>query len=345
MNINPKKKKLLIAGGCLAVSGLLLCSVYQGTPDTPAPQSQDVSLRAGVSDISIEDILKSSDNRKPVEPVQDELVRGAVTGPVASDISVSQDDPQDIARVQALIRESEKNTTNGLQEIEYERRGGRVDEPEQKPVVASVSPQKKEVAEVFPDTAQSEKPAEDADTVSVTPVKISPFNSLRLAKTDSKNAIKAYVHSEQVVMEGSTLKLRLGEKAYTDNGVLIPRNSPVYGVVTSIDGERVQVRVTSVNVNGNILPFVKSVYSKDALLGIYVPGNPKADASKEVTAGALDGLPTTGLAGVDAATRIAGVVATSAANAGKQVLSQNIKKIKVTIKTNYEVYLRPDTRK
>lgn len=344
MNIDPKKKKILIAGGCLAVSGLLLCSVYQGTPDIPVPQSQNVSLRAGVSDISIEDILKSSDNRKPVEPVRDELVRGAITGPVASDISLSQDDPQDIARVQALIRESEENATNSIQEIEYERRGGRVDETAHQPVVPAI---KKEsiVKTVVPDTTQLAEPEEDVDTVSATPVKISPFNSLRLAKTDSKNAIKAYVHSEQVVMEGSTLKLRLGEKAYTDNGVLIPRNSPVYGVVISIDGERVQVRVTSVNVNGNILPFAKSVYSKDALLGIYVPGNPKADASKEVTAGALDGLPTTGLAGVDAATRIAGVVASSAANAGKQVLSQNIKKIKVTIKTNYEVYLRPDTRK
>ena len=69
------------------------------------------------------------------------------------------------------------------------------------------------------------------------------------------------------------------------------------------------VRITNINLNGNILPFEKQVYSKDALLGIYVPGNPKADATKDVTGGALDGLPTSGIPGVDAAAQIAGVVA------------------------------------
>ena len=48
--------------------------------------------------------------------------------------------------------------------------------------------------------------------------------------------------------------------------------------------------------------------------------------------------------GVDAAAQVATVVASSAANAGKQALSKNVKKIKVTIKTNYEVYLRPEEK-
>ena len=94
----------------------------------------------------------------------------------------------------------------------------------------------------------------------------------------------------------------------------------------------------------NILPFAKSVYSKDALLGIYVPGNPKSEITKDDAGGALDGLPTSGIPGVDAAAQVATVVASSAANAGKQALSKNVKKIKVTIKTNYEVYLRPEEK-
>ena len=145
-------------------------------------------------------------------------------------------------------------------------------------------------------------------------------------------------------MVGSTLKMRLGEATYTDNGVAIPKNSPVFGVVTGIDGERVNVRITHINVNGNILPFEKQVYSKDALLGIYVPGNSKADATKDVTGDVLDAIPTSGITAVDAAARIAGGVASSAANAGKQTLSKNVRKIKITIKTNYEIYFRPDEK-
>lgn len=176
------------------------------------------------------------------------------------------------------------------------------------------------------------------------PEKASPFHSIRLTSSSNRNAIKAYVHSEQVVMAGSTLKMRLGEDAYTDNGVFIPKNSPVYGIVTGIDGERVNVKITHINLSGNILPFAKSVYSKDALLGIYVPGNPKSEITKDAAGGALDGLPTSGIPGVDAAAQVATVVASSAANAGKQALSKNVKKIKVTIKTNYEVYLRPEEK-
>ena len=58
----------------------------------------------------------------------------------------------------------------------------------------------------------------------------------------------------------------------------------------------------------------------------------------------MGGLPTRGIHGVDAAAQVATVVASSAANAGKQALSKNVKKIKVTIKTNYEVYLRPEEK-
>lgn len=94
------------------------------------------------------------------------------------------------------------------------------------------------------------------------PEKASPFHSIRLTSSSNRNAIKAYVHSEQVVMAGSTLKMRLGEDAYTDNGVFIPKNSPVYGIVTGIDGERVNVKITHINLSGNILPFAKSVYSR-----------------------------------------------------------------------------------
>ena len=54
--------------------------------------------------------------------------------------------------------------------------------------------------------------------------------------------------------------------------------------MTGIDGERVLVKITSVNLAGNILPFEKEVYSEDAMEGIYVPGNAKAETIKEAEA-------------------------------------------------------------
>lgn len=83
------------------------------------------------------------------------------------------------------------------------------------------------------------------------------FNTVVLHKSSRRNAIRAYVHSDQVVMAGSTLKMRLGEDCLTDDGRRVRKDSPVYGEVRKIDGERVIVEIRTVNVGGNILPFKK----------------------------------------------------------------------------------------
>ena len=88
------------------------------------------------------------------------------------------------------------------------------------------------------------------------------FNSVRLVRQDEKNVIRAFVHSTQTVMTGSTLKMQLAENCLTDDGQRIRKGTPVFGEVMKIDGERVLVRITSVNLGGNILPFEKEVYSR-----------------------------------------------------------------------------------
>lgn len=329
--IDRKKKACLIAGGLLISATLLALSLWDGDRSTPETQNKEVSLRAGTKDVSIDDMLSTIENRKPapeVEPAYSSMSSNAVP--------TVNDDPEAIARVQALIRANEANISAGMQDIDSERQGITPQSSHDDPVPSPVARSRK-----------NDRPAK-VDTVSLVeamptkPQKRSPFNSISLSSSSSKNAIKAYVHSEQTVMEGSTLKMRLGEDAVTESGVLIPKNSPIFGAVTGIDGERVNVRITHINYQGNILPFEKLVYSKDALLGIYVPGNPKSDANKDVTGGALDGLPTN-VPGLEAA-QIAGAVASSALSAGKQVMSKNVKKVKVTIKTNYEIFLRPDEK-
>jgi transposon protein len=333
-----KIRKPFVMGGMLLVAALLFLSMFM---DMSAPQEmerQTISLRAEAEDLSIDDMINTSDKRKsPSNDVVAPGFAGNVGEYASSSVSTyREDDPEAIARIQAAIRENEENLSAGLRNIEAERKG------------QALSGQPSARDDRFQKDGMEELEKSDTENDEEMPVagpeKASPFHSIRLTSSSNRNAIKAYVHSEQVVMAGSTLKMRLGEDAYTDNGVFIPKNSPVYGIVTGIDGERVNVKITHINLSDNILPFAKSVYSKDALLGIYVPGNPKSEITKDAAGGALDGLPTSGIPGVDAAAQVATVVASSAANAGKQALSKNVKKIKVTIKTNYEVYLRPEEK-
>lgn len=341
--MESRKRKALIMGGVLLVSAALLTYTFYQTDNTTKEASvSEVSLRANTDDISVDDILKNQENKKTVS-----ADASADYAPGPSGDPVNGDDPAAVARVQALIRANEDNLSAGMQEVANERQGiaslsSGTDIENNSHASSSagssrpVRPKKKE--------SSRQDTISRAEVVQSKPEKRSAFNSISLSSSADKNAIKAYVHSEQTVMAGSTLKMRLGEDAMVDGGILIPKNSPVFGEVTSIDGERVNVRITHVNYQGNILPFEKLVYSKDALLGIYVPGNPKSDANKDVTGGVLDGLPSN-IPGLETASQIAGAVASSAVAAGKQAVGKNVRKIKVTIKTNYEIYLRPDEKK
>ena len=81
-------------------------------------------------------------------------------------------------------------------------------------------------------------------------------------------------------MAGSTLKMRLGEDCLTDDGRRVRKDSPVYGEVRKMDGERVIVEIGTVNVGGNILPFKKSIFFWRNGRYLYVPGNAKAEINK-----------------------------------------------------------------
>lgn len=339
--MEKKKKNLLIISGLfLLCAGILLMLIFDG--DTSEEESmKKITLRANTEDITIDDIMNNNASKKNV-PSEDGPASGVISGNNLDNnySSVNNEDPEAIAKVQELIRLNEANMQIGAADIENERNGV---------VISSDKKETKHPSSISGNLGtrtKAEKTSAQVDSskqvvvTKVVPEKRSPFNTVAFGGRSSKNAIKAYVHSEQTVSDGYTLKMRIAEDCYTDDGVFVPKNTLVHGIVRMAD-ERVMVDIKSININGNILPFKKDVYSKDAIKGIAAPGNAKAEANKDVVGGALDGLPSS-VPGLDAATQIAGAVASSAVSAGKQAVTKHVKKEKITIKTNYEIFLRPE---
>ncbi|MCS2532211.1 conjugative transposon protein TraM [Bacteroides fragilis] len=89
-----------------------------------------------------------------------------------------------------------------------------------------------------------------------------------------------------------------------------------------------------------MLPFEKQVYSEDAIQGIYVPGNVKAETAQEAGAAGISGANTNISGGFDMGSQLVAGAANSVINATKSAASKNIRKVKVTIKTNYRILLR-----
>ncbi len=324
-----EKSRIVILGVAAIVTALLVWGIIASLPSgqDKGQETGEVTLRGRIKEsFTLEDMLKSveKDNRGMVNPSTAYEGMPGRTEPSGID----SENEEEIRRIRELIRQNEAEITGGGAAVT----GG----------VQPSFPGKENTP--VPEKKKKEEKKEElhTDTLESVP-ETKPrrsFNSVRLVRQDEKNVIRAFVHSTQTVMVGSTLKMQLAENCLTDDGQRIHKGTPVFGEVMKIDGERVLVRITSVNLGGNILPFEKEVYSEDAMEGIYVPGNAKAETIQEAEAAGVSGAGTNIAGGLDVGSQLVAGAANSVISATKSAASKNIRKIKVTIKTNYRILLR-----
>jgi len=315
-----ERSRIVALGGIGAVIILLVWGIIATLPKKEDGREGEVRLRSEIKDnFTLKDMLRSVE--KEMENRRE--------NPMPGGGNYGMDEPEDtvspeseIQRIRELIRHNEQTLGSG-------------------PLSGTEQPAPSPFREKEATDDEEEKPrkTEPEDTVpEETPRR--GFNSVRLVRQDERNVIRAFVHSTQTVKVGATLKMQLAENCLTDDGQHIRKGTPVFGEVTGIDGERVLVKITSVNLAGNILPFEKEVYSEDAMEGIYVPGNAKAETIKEAEAAGVSGTNTSISGGLDMGSQIVAGAANSVINATKSAASKNIRKIKVTIKTNYRILLK-----
>ncbi len=165
------------------------------------------------------------------------------------------------------------------------------------------------------------------------------FYDLADTKTNDSmdHAIEAVVHETQTLVSGSTVKLRLKNDIYI-NGILIPKNNFIYGTA-SLENERLNIVITSVRFQNNLLPVVLQVYDMDGITGIYIPGAVSKDALKESAQQSMQGVELTSLD-----PSVAAQVTTAGISAAKNLLSKRSKLIKVTLKAGYKVLLRDNNK-
>lgn len=153
-----------------------------------------------------------------------------------------------------------------------------------------------------------------------------------------QNAVEAAVHETQSIVNGSIVKIRLINDVYI-NGVYIPKNSFVFGTA-SLKGERLEIKITTVQYQKSIFPVELSVYDIDGLKGIYIPGTINRDVAK---ASADRSMQSIGLTGVSDSwgAQAAGM----GVEAAKTLLSKKVKLIKVEVKAGYKVLLYDEKEK
>lgn len=155
-----------------------------------------------------------------------------------------------------------------------------------------------------------------------------PFNG-----NTSANAITAVVHDSQILVNGSTVKLRLTTDIYI-NGVLIPKDNFLYGTA-SLSGDRLGIEVSSLQYENSIFPVALTTYDIDGLPGIYIPDAISRNVAKESADRAVQSM---GITSFDPS--LGAQAAGAGIEAVRNIISKKVRLIKVTVKAGYQVLLR-----
>jgi conjugative transposon TraM protein len=159
------------------------------------------------------------------------------------------------------------------------------------------------------------------------------------AKRGTKNTVSACIHTDQTVMNGQVVRLRLLEAMWVGS-ILIPRNSLISGTAR-IQGERLGITVSSVETNGTVLPVNVTVYDLDGQNGIFIPNMQELNAAKEIVANMGTNAGTSINLSNDAEKQFIADMGRNVIQGVSQFTAKKLREVKVHLKAGYKVYLIP----
>lgn len=153
------------------------------------------------------------------------------------------------------------------------------------------------------------------------------------ARSKNDNAIEAVVNENQVMVNGSIIKLRLLQDMFIGDQK-IPAGNFVYGIV-ALSGERLNIEINSIRSGSSLYDVKMEVYDMDGLVGIHIPGAITRDAAKQSADNSLQMMELTTLdPSLKAQATAAGI------GSVKNLLSKKIKLVKVMVKAGYKILLK-----
>jgi len=154
---------------------------------------------------------------------------------------------------------------------------------------------------------------------------------------ETKNRVKACIEKTQTIIGESAVRLRLLEPAQTSN-----RTIPKGTIVTAIgkfQGGRLQLKVTSIELDGNIIPVDIIIYDIDGQQGLYVPYSPEMNALTEMVGNMSQTSGTSVMLTQSAGQQVAADLSRGVVQGVSGYFSKKIKTTKVTLKAGYQVFL------
>ncbi|WP_286895538.1 conjugative transposon protein TraM [Sphingobacterium sp. UBA6317] len=152
-----------------------------------------------------------------------------------------------------------------------------------------------------------------------------------------KNSIKASVHETQTVIGETGVRLRLLETAQTPQ-----RTIPKGTIVTAngkFQGGRLQLKITSIELEGNIIPVDITIYDLDGQQGLYVPYSPEMNALTEMAGNMSQQSGTSLMLTQNAGQQVAADLSRGVVQGISGYFAKKVRTPKVTLKAGHQVFL------
>lgn len=156
-----------------------------------------------------------------------------------------------------------------------------------------------------------------------------------------KNLVKAAIYGDQTIVSGTPVKMRLLEPLLI-SGVEIPANT-IFSGSASVGASRLKITIENFRYGTYMSPVSFVIYDNDAIEGLNLPNNMKAESARKMEQGLLQGvqLPISSIGTVTSEVTSAITASTQVA---KQLLNQSFSQIKVHLKANYQIFLKEETK-
>ncbi len=157
-------------------------------------------------------------------------------------------------------------------------------------------------------------------------------------RTNFKNTISACVATDQSVTDGQSVRLRTLEPMWTGNS-LLPKNTTVVGAAR-LQGERLEIKIESIEALGCIMEVDLSVYDSDGQEGINIPNSMESDALHEIGANMGSTMGSSINLTTNAGAQLASDVGKGLINGVSQYLNKKLRTPKIHLKSGYKIMLR-----
>lgn len=152
-----------------------------------------------------------------------------------------------------------------------------------------------------------------------------------------KNTVAACIHQDQTLVDGQAVKLRLLEPMQAGN-IVVPKNTLVAGTA-KVQGERLDILVSSIEYAGNIIPVELAVFDTDGQKGLSVPSSMEQEAFNEAMTNIGSGLGTSISFAQSAGQQVAMDVTRGLLQGTSGYLAKKFRTVKVKLKAGYKVML------